>query len=85
LSVVFIAYSHKQENFKAKRFYAGLLESIQRTDIVLGSTEPMNYTSSYTTRSKEIVDAEIGMCQGAEKALLQLLNDVGVGRLTMCF
>ena len=30
----------KQENFKAKRSYPGLLESFKRTDIVLGSTVP---------------------------------------------
>jgi hypothetical protein len=38
-------------------------ESIKRTDIVLGSTEPANYTGSYITGSKEIVDAEeISQC-----------------------
>jgi hypothetical protein len=43
----------------------GLLESIQGTDIVLGSTEPANYRGSYTTASKEIVDIEITMYQTA--------------------
>ena len=38
------------------------------SQICLGSTEPANYTSSYATGSKEIVDMEIGMCQGAEQS-----------------
>jgi hypothetical protein len=45
-----------------------LIEAAQRTDIVLGSTEPANYTSSSAAVSKEIVDMEIGMCQGAEQS-----------------
>jgi hypothetical protein len=31
--------------------------------------EPANYTGSYTTASKEIVDTEIEICQGAEKSI----------------
>jgi hypothetical protein len=31
-------------------------------------TESANCTSSYATGSKEIVDMEIGMCQGAEQS-----------------
>lgn len=42
-----------------------LIESFKRTDIVLGSTEPANYTGSYTTVSEEIVDIEIPMYQSA--------------------
>jgi hypothetical protein len=38
-----------------------LVESSKRTDIVLGSTEPTNYTGSYTSVRKEIVDIEIAM------------------------
>jgi hypothetical protein len=45
--------------------YTKLLESIERTAIVLDSTEPINYRSSYTTASKEIVDIEITMYQTA--------------------
>lgn len=42
-------------------------ESLKRTDIVLGSTEPDNYRGSYTTASKEIVEIEIeiGMYESA--------------------
>jgi hypothetical protein len=43
--------------------YLELIESTKRTDIVLGSTEPANYTGSYTTARKEIVDTEIAMHQ----------------------
>jgi hypothetical protein len=42
-----------------------LLESYQRTDIVLGSTEPVNYRGSNTARSREIVDLEITMHRNA--------------------
>ena len=37
-------------------------------------TEPANYRGSYTTASKEIVDIEIAMCQGAGIILARALT-----------
>jgi hypothetical protein len=62
LTLVYLyVYSRKEKNLKAKQLYLGLLESFNRTDIVLGSTEPANYAGSYTAVFKEIVDTEISM------------------------
>jgi hypothetical protein len=43
------------------RFYLIGGESIKRTDIVLGSTEPANYRGSYNAQWKEILDIETTM------------------------
>ena len=54
----------------------GLKESIKVTDIVPGSTEPANYTGSYTTVRKEIEDTEIAMYQSVDRVIIDTINIV---------
>ena len=44
----------KPGNFKAEKLYSELVESSKRTDIVLGSTEPVNSTASYVPTLKVV-------------------------------
>ena len=52
---------HKnKKTLKLRGLIRSNTKSLKETDIVLGSTEPANYTSSYIVASKEIaVDTEI--------------------------
>jgi hypothetical protein len=55
--------------FTARFYFRNITFTLDRSEYsATSSTEIANYTSSYATVSKEIVDMEIGMCQGAEQS-----------------
>jgi hypothetical protein len=72
----------QQESFKAGTLIYGQ-ESSQRTDIVLGSTEPANYNGSYTTVRKEIVDTEIAKHQSSRTMLTTAMQMLSLFKLTV--
>jgi hypothetical protein len=52
-------------------------------DIVLNSTEPANYTGSYSTVSKEIANREIAMSQSADRVTIDNINIVSKTTITI--
>jgi hypothetical protein len=84
LSLLYLVLARKNlENFKASAVLFITVESTQRTDIVPSSTEPANYTGSYTRVRKRIVDTEIAMHQSPRTIVTTAMQMLSLLKLTV--
>jgi hypothetical protein len=68
---------------KLTNHFSELIESLKAIDIVLDSTEPANYTGSYTTVRKRVVDTEIAMQQTSRRILTTATQRLSLLKLTV--